>query len=166
MKAKKSKSMPWVQKKGLLVVTGLAGLLALGLGSMLYAQDSKKASLLRPDDTRLVALGQEIYAEQCAACHGDNLQGQPNWREPNENGRLPAPPHDATGHTWHHADELLFGVTKFGLAEFANLKDYDSDMPPYKDVLSDEEIIAVLSYIKSTWPDQIRDIHDQRNAIK
>ena len=37
---------------------------------------------------------------------------------------------------------------------------YQSDMPAYADTLIDAKIIAVLSYIKSTWPQDIRDSHD------
>ena len=51
---------------------------------------------------RNIVLGREIYVQNCAACHGTNLEGQPSWRSSNEVGMSPAPPHDVTGHTWHH----------------------------------------------------------------
>jgi mono/diheme cytochrome c family protein len=105
---------------------------------------------------QLVALGQEVYTEACASCHGEALEGQPNWRIRLENGRLPAPPHDETGHTWHHPDEMLFGITKIGPQAFAGLDDYETDMPAFEDMLSDQEIWAVLAYIKSTWPLKVR----------
>ena len=115
-------------------------------------------------DARALALGKAIYDKQCASCHGARLEGQPNWRERDATGRLPAPPHDATGHTWHHPDEVLFRVTKYGVARAANLKDYQSAMPPYEGVLSDAGILAVLSWIKSQWPPGIRDKQEQVNA--
>jgi mono/diheme cytochrome c family protein len=68
------------------------------------------------DNTDRVALGERSYATHCASCHGANLQGQPKWMERLPTGRLPAPPHDQTGHTWHHADDELFKITKFGLS--------------------------------------------------
>jgi mono/diheme cytochrome c family protein len=120
--------------------------------------------VLRPEDARTVAAGRTIYQAHCAACHGADLQGQPNWRERDAAGRLPAPPHDASGHTWHHPDAVLFTITKHGVARAANLKDYDSAMPAYEDVLTDAEIIAVLSFIKSTWPADIRRRHDEVDA--
>lgn len=101
------------------------------------------------------ALGARLYAENCAACHGANLEGQPNWRARLPNGRFPAPPHDATGHTWHHDDATLFGITKLGTAAFTGLP-VQSDMPAFKDILSDDDIRAVIAYIKSRWPERIR----------
>ena len=102
-----------------------------------------------------LALGQEVYAANCASCHGANLEGQPDWRRRNENGRMPAPPHDASGHTWHHADRQLFTITKLGVS--AVVPGYESDMPAFEDILSDDEIAAVLAFIKSTWPERERD---------
>lgn len=109
---------------------------------------------LHPDDPTLVEEGRALYAVNCAACHGANLQGQPNWRTRRADGRLPAPPHDATGHTWHHPDAQLFEVTARGVAALVG-QGYESDMPAYGDILTDREIVAVLSYIKSTWPAEI-----------
>lgn len=121
------------------------------------------AHRLRADDATHTTRGQRIYAARCAACHGARLEGQATWREPGPDGRLPAPPHDANGHTWHHPDELLFRITKFGVAKAANLKDYASAMPAYEGMLGDEEIVAVLSWIKSQWPADIRSRHDELN---
>jgi S-disulfanyl-L-cysteine oxidoreductase SoxD len=117
---------------------------------------------LTPDNTEVIFAGKTIYLAQCAACHGKDLQGQPDWKRRNAEGRLPAPPHDQTGHTWHHTDQLLFDLTKKGLQAITG-SDYATDMPAYKDLLSDQGIIAVLSYIKSTWPTQIRQRHDSMN---
>ena len=103
----------------------------------------------------IIAQGPQIYADQCAACHGADLEGQPDWRTPLASGRLPAPPHDESGHTWHHSDEVLFRIVKEGTAAIVG-GGYESDMPGFADVLSDAEIRAVLDYIKSTWPERER----------
>ena len=102
-----------------------------------------------------LALGQRLYAEHCAACHGARLEGQPNWRARLPNGRLPAPPHDDSGHTWHHPDAVLFGITKHGLVAPYAPPGYQSDMPAFADKLADEEIRAVLAYIASHWSREV-----------
>jgi mono/diheme cytochrome c family protein len=107
-------------------------------------------SLADPNDAAKVALGAKVYARDCAVCHGAKLEGQPDWRRPLPNGRMPAPPHNEEGHTWHHPDEVLFGITKHGLKDYAP-PGYESDMPAFGGTLSDEEIWAVLSFIASHW---------------
>jgi S-disulfanyl-L-cysteine oxidoreductase SoxD len=140
-------------------------LLSWTLASLLLAGcDSRGSSLLRPDDPAVVAAGQRVYQAHCAACHGANLEGQPHWRERDARGRLPAPPHDASGHTWHHPDTVLLEIMRDGVARAARQPGYETDMPAYRGVLSDEEIIAVLSYIKAQWPADIRRLHDEVNA--
>lgn len=142
-----------------------AALVAVPVIVLLLQSDlsAQRAGLLRPSDSAVVALGKNVYRDNCASCHGAELEGQPNWRRPGSDGLLPAPPHDESGHTWHHADDVLFGITKYGLAEFAGLKDHKTSMPVYQDVLSDDEIIAVLSFIKAQWPPEIRERHDRLN---
>lgn len=144
----------------------IAAVAAVAMGTLLLRSAGpgpQAGVLLRPDDPAVVARGQQVYAAQCAACHGDRLQGQPNWRERGPDGRLPAPPHDESGHTWHHPDAVLFRITKHGVAKAANLKDYVSAMPAYEGVLGNEEIVAVLSWIKAQWPAAIRSRHDELN---
>jgi mono/diheme cytochrome c family protein len=120
--------------------------------SMLGAGESGRAD---PTDPAQVALGSAVYEANCASCHGARLEGQANWRARKADGKLPAPPHDASGHTWHHPDKLLFRITKFGPAAVASAG-YRSDMPAYQDELSDREIWAALAYIKSRWPANVR----------
>ena len=96
-------------------------------------------------------LGAKLYAQHCGACHGMKLEGQPNWRQRLPNGRLPAPPHDESGHTWHHPPHVLFGITKFGLVPPFAPAGYPSDMPAFAGTLSDDEIRSVLAFIESHW---------------
>ena len=118
---------------------------------------------LIPNDLSIVTLGQNIYSENCASCHGVDLEGQENWQKRDDEGYLPAPPHDETGHTWHHPDEYLFLMTKYGIEKIIGKK-YLNKMPAYKDILTNKEIIAVLSFIKSKWPNQIQEIHNNINV--
>ena len=112
-------------------------------------------------DPELVALGAAVYEQHCAACHGAELEGEPEWRRRKADGTLPAPPHDATGHTWHHSDELLFRLTRDGPGVIAG-KDYRTTMPAYGAILSDREIWSVLAYIKSRWPADIQMVQSER----
>ena len=110
--------------------------------------------------------GYRNYQEYCASCHGVNLEGQANWRSRNQDGTLPAPPHDETGHTWHHETEMLFEYTKLGgqvTFEAVGVKNFTSGMPAFGDVLTDEQIWEVLSFIRSTWPQHIQDAHATRH---
>lgn len=110
-----------------------------------------------PSNSRQVASGKVVYDRNCAACHGRNLEGQPEWRSRSPNGRLPAPPHDDSGHTWHHDDDVLFGLTKFGLMPPYGPPAYQSDMPAFGSTLSDQQIWDVLAYIKSRWSPRARE---------
>lgn len=123
--------------------------------ALLLAACGNDAPRIDATDAKQVAAGKSIYARHCAACHGANLEGQPDWRRRKSNGRLPAPPHDASGHTWHHPDALLFEITKHGLVPPRAPPGYASDMPAFAGVLSDDEIRAVLAFIQSRWPKQV-----------
>ena len=146
------------------VAIGAAALAALLAVAAWYAAH-RGAGAPRADasDPELVALGAAVYREHCASCHGRNLEGEPGWRQRRLDGTLPAPPHDATGHTWHHPDELLFRLTKEGPAAVVG-KGYRSTMPGFAGVLDDREILATLAYIKSRWPPDIRKTQEKLNA--
>lgn len=134
--------------------------LCLVTGPVFSAQVANKAD---PQNDRQVARGTMIYQKFCALCHGVKLEGQPNWRKRKADGKLPAPPHDETGHTWHHADVLLFGIIKEGLVPPYAPDNYKNDMPAWGSTLSDEDIWAVLAYIKSRWPVETRKIQAEIN---
>lgn len=107
------------------------------------------------DDAAAVLHGKAIYARQCAACHGRNLEGQPLWQLQDQYAHRRAPAHDATGHTWQHSDEDLFQMTKNG--RFPGVpKTFHSYMPAFEGRLTDQQILAVLAFIKARWPLGIR----------
>jgi mono/diheme cytochrome c family protein len=108
--------------------------------------------------------GKALYAQHCATCHGANLEGQSSWQTPKADGKLPAPPHDETGHTWHHSDDQIFRITKLGVS--AVVPSYESDMIGFADKLSDEEIRAIIAFIKSSWPQKHRQYQEQRNQME
>jgi len=111
------------------------------------------------DDRARIAAGAPLYAKYCASCHGPELQGQPNWKVPLANGRMPAPPHDDRGHTWHHASDVLFALTKHGMKPPYAPAGYESDMPAFAGAMSDDEIWSVLAFIRSRWSERVRRRH-------
>ena len=151
-------------KKAYLVL-GSVALAALGMAYLvtLPIETAEASITLKPNEPAVVSLGKQVYAQNCASCHGVALEGQTNWRQRDNDGYMPAPPHDETGHTWHHPDTYLFLMTKYGIEKMIG-KTYPNNMPAYEDELSDEEIIAALSFIKSTWSNTVKRQHDQINA--
>jgi len=107
------------------------------------------------ENAEAVQDGKKLYASHCASCHGRKLQGQLLWQVRDEFAGRRAPAHDQTGHTWQHSDEDLFAMTKFGRFPTtpATVKSY---MPAYAQNLSDDRILAVIAYIKATWPIGLR----------
>lgn len=99
--------------------------------------------------------GEAIYKAECASCHGVRLEGQAGWQMRRPDGKLPAPPHDATGHTWHHSREQLTAIIKFGMVPPHAPPNYSSDMPAFGGKLTDRQIEAVLLYIESQWPSEV-----------
>lgn len=107
-------------------------------------------------DPQRVDLGETLYAQHCATCHGEKLEGEADWKLQNPDGSFRSPPHDASGHTWHHSDTQLIDAVRLGEARLPADVGGTSAMPAYGTILTDEEIAAVLDYIKSTWPEEQR----------
>ena len=105
------------------------------------------ANSLRAEPMR----GAALYAAECAGCHGTRLEGQPRWWQVTQEGRLPAPPLDASGHVWQHSDAELLDIIVNGMANVAG-PDYRSDMPAFGSRLNRSDMQAVLTFIKAQWP--------------
>lgn len=150
------------------VVGGLIAIAILSAtGTLIGFFGATVAQQSQPDTVDLAA-GEQFYSENCASCHGVNLEGQDDWQSPDSDGVLPASPHDETGHTWHHGDALLFTYTKLGgeaaLAEQG--VEFNSGMPGFGAALSDQEIWDILAYIKSTWPDRVQEVQAVRTEAE
>ncbi len=128
----------------------------------LLAWPAKSTGLLPYRDAAVTARGETLYADNCATCHGAALQGQADWKQRDADGFLPAPPHDETGHTWHHPDAQLIEITRLGTERIVG-GGYKSRMIGFQDMLTEDEIVAILAYIKSTWPPEIVDAHNRIN---
>ena len=143
---------------------GSAAMLAFAVGGAFVWTNGSSAKWSQTKGSLDLEAGQTLYVENCASCRGVDLEGQEDWRSPGDDGVLPAPPHDETGHTWHHPDSLLFNYTKLGGKELLAAQgiEFNSGMPAFADTLSDLEILNVIAYIKSTWPERQRKIQESR----
>ena len=127
------------------------------------------AAALEPLDAASVVRGAPLYQAHCADCHGAELEGEANWRARKPDGSLPAPPHDDSGHTWHHGDNLLFDYTKLGgedLMRRQGITGVVSGMPAFDALLSDQEIRDILTYIKSHWSKEVRRLQAERTRAE
>lgn len=110
-----------------------------------------------------IALGQKVYADYCAECHGVDLEGEADWKTQNEDNSFRAPPHDESGHTWHHDDPMLMDSIRQGGARFESVDiGGTSNMPAFEEILTEEEMVAVLAYIKSSWTEDVRALQWQQ----
>ena len=131
-----------------MVLAAAAVLVAAGLAWRANEESSEVTSAQ-------LARGAAVYAEACASCHGANLEGQPEWRSPGPDGRLPTPPHDETGHIWHHFDRILLATMTRGTAAVVG-GGRESNTPGFGGTYSEEDLRAVLEWLKSRWPERER----------
>lgn len=128
---------------------------AIGLfGAVAVAYAAEKAS--PPLDAEMVEAGRIVYQQHCTSCHGARAEGAPNWQQPDAQGELPAPPHDAQGHTWKHSDAMLYRLVMRGWRDPFNKTDRLT-MPAFSEILSPMEARTVITYLKTLWtPEQRR----------
>lgn len=107
-------------------------------------------------DAAQVSLGRHVYQANCAVCHGVKAEGAPNWMTPDATGNFPPPPHDDSGHTWHHSDRVLYEMIRNGLSDPLH-PNSPLRMPAWGNRLSDAEIRAVIAYFKSLWSPEHRE---------
>lgn len=140
----------------------MLGLLALGLSGVLVMAGSywwfsradqrkeRAGGGVQTLSPREVEIGRRVYQTNCAVCHGERAEGAANWREKNPDDTYPPPPHDASGHTWHHGDGTLYRIVRDGGVIFES-PGFKSAMPAFRDQLSPEEVRAAIVYLKSLW---------------
>ena len=124
-----------------LILAGILGVLFLLLVVGLIWQVSSGGTTADIAPPEVLAQGEIVYQENCVACHGENGQG---YIGPALNG---------SAHAWHHPDPLLVSFIRDGIP--------DTQMPAQRDNLTDEEIDAVISYMKSWWTPQQRRMQQQ-----
>jgi mono/diheme cytochrome c family protein len=112
-------------------------------------------------NTEVVARGKQLYATRCASCHSSDLKGEQGWPQRRPNGVMPASPLDESGSVWQHDDQWIFTTIKLG-GQVTAPPGTTSYMPGFGGGLTDADIWAVISYIKSTWPQHIQAAQPRR----
>jgi len=104
-----------------------------------------------------LAIGKAVFEANCAVCHGKEAGGLvSNWKVKNVDGQYPAPPLNGTAHAWHHSPlQLLKTINEGGIK-------MGGQMPAFEKALTDDEKQAVLDYILSLWPSEIKIKYDNR----
>lgn len=106
-------------------------------------------AIQRHHDPQQVALGESLYRQHCAECHGKGAEGAPDWRHRDAEGMFPPPPLNGTGHAWHHSVAVLKQVILDGSPAG------QGKMPSWHGKLSEAEVEAVITWFQSLWPDQV-----------
>jgi len=102
--------------------------------------------------------GAQLFAQNCARCHGDKAEGAPNWHIPGADGKFPPPPLNGTAHTWHHPRAALAMQIRNGS------KKIGGNMPAFGDKLAEQDISAVIDFLSSRWPDPIYEAWRRRET--
>ncbi len=105
----------------------------------------------RNSDPALLAQGEQIYRQHCADCHAADASGDPNWRKRDAEGLFPPPPLNGSGHAWHHSTEVLANLILNGSPGGKGR------MPAWEGKLSEQEVVAVIAWFQSLWPQQVYD---------
>lgn len=120
------------------------------------APATPSAVLATPVPVSPVVRGEIVYDANCAICHGENAEGQPEWHVRRSDGTAPAPPLNGSGHTWHHGDGTLYKwiITGGSYLESPEIPNFKSAMPAFGETLSHDEVVSVITYVKSLWGDR------------
>lgn len=145
----------WTSAAAVATMLLAAVVATMGWASRTLAGLDPEQAFADAENRDLVETGRRIYAVECAGCHGADLKGQPDWQYADASGRAKAPPHDETGHSFEHSDADLFRTVKFGVWTHRDRR-VEFSMPAFASRLMDEQILAVLAFIKSRWPTGVR----------
>ena len=120
------------------IAFALGGVVVIGLVVALFSWPGASSGSLTA--SAKPAHGEELYRKYCASCHGPNGQGEFNWMNKDRG----APPLDSSAHAWHHEDSQLVSMILDRPAP-------DSRMPPWRGILTRDDAIDIVAYIKTLW---------------
>ena len=88
----------------------------------------------------MIAFGKKLYAENCAGCLDENLEGEPDWKIQNEDSSIRSSPQDARGHTKRHSDQVLRESIKLWGESLPEYIAGFIGMPAFINTFSEDEI--------------------------
>ncbi len=125
--------------------------------SCLYLASFNSTAAERWFNQGVVNHGAQLFQQHCAACHGVNAEATSEWKKPDTNGNYPPPPLNGSAHAWHHSIPQLARSIKEGSIKLGGV------MPPFADKLVDQDVLAVIAYFQSKWPDKVYQAWHDRN---
>lgn len=128
-----------------------------GIVSLLCLASFNIAAAKRWFNQDVVDYGDGLFQQNCAICHGVNAEGTKEWKITDVNGNYPPPPLNGSAHAWHHSIPQLARSIKEGGIKLGG------DMPPFGDKLTDQDVLAVIAYFQSKWPDEVYKVWHDRN---
>jgi mono/diheme cytochrome c family protein len=128
-----------------------------GIVSLLCLASFNIAAAERWFNQDVVDLGSSLFQQNCAVCHGVNAEGTKDWKKTDANGNYPPPPLNGSAHAWHHSIPQLARSIKEGGIKLGGV------MPAFGDKLSDQEVLAVIAFFQSKWPDEVYKVWHDRN---
>lgn len=93
--------------------------------------------------------GNEIYAENCASCHGKQAESIASWQQIDANGIYPPPPLNGSAHAWHHSLDIMDRVIREGGKPLGGV------MPGWKDILTEDQRLKAVASFQQYWSDDI-----------
>ena len=107
-----------------------------------------------------IVVGQQVFKQNCAACHGEQAQGTLEWRKRDANGNLPPPPLNGAAHAWHHPMSVLLRTIERGGVPLGGT------MPAFANQLVQEDRLAAIAYFQDFWSDEIYRGWVERGGLK
>jgi mono/diheme cytochrome c family protein len=131
-----------------------------GIAELASRPPASPATLTTSEGSLLISLGKTVYDARCASCHGAQGEGRPPHWPPLANNQ---------SIEMESAVNAIRMVLNGGYPPGTERNPRPYGMPPFAGLLSDNEVAAVVSYIRTAWgnrgaPVSAREANELRSA--